>query len=56
MPKVKVLLTLFPEPREVDEDEIPSLRAQGLLVEEPVPAPVAEAATVKATKTVKDGS
>lgn len=50
MPKVKVKLTLFPEPREVDEDEIPSLRAQGLLEEDPAPAPAAEPAAVKATK------
>lgn len=40
MPKVKVKLTLFEEPHEVDEDEIPVLRAQGLLVEEPAEAPV----------------
>lgn len=55
MAKVKVKLTLFDEPHEVDEDELPSLRQQGLLVEEPAPAP-AEATAVKATKTVKEAS
>lgn len=36
MPQVRV--TILPEPIEVPEDEIPVLRAQGLLVEDDVPA------------------
>lgn len=40
MPKVNV--TLFPDPIEVPEDEIPVLRHQGLLVE--------DAASAKAVK------
>ena len=46
MAKIKVLLTLRPdEPWEVDEDEVPTLRAEGLLLkvldgdDEPEPAP-----------------
>lgn len=50
MPKVKVKLTLFPEPCEVDEDELPSLRQQGLLKEEPAAVPAAESTTVKTAK------
>ena len=38
MAKTKVRLTMFAEPVEVDIDEIPSLRAQGLLVEDGPPA------------------
>lgn len=34
MAKVTVRLTMFPEPVEVDEEEIPGLRQQGLLVTE----------------------
>lgn len=37
MPKVK--LTLFQDPVEVPEDEIPALRAQGLLVEDTAEVP-----------------
>ncbi|WP_161790134.1 hypothetical protein [Streptacidiphilus carbonis] len=37
MPMVKV--TLFQEPIEVPDDEVPVLRAQGLLVEEPAETP-----------------
>lgn len=36
---MKVRVTLFPDPIEVPADEVPVLRAQGLLVEEPT-APV----------------
>jgi hypothetical protein len=33
MPKVRVNLTMFPDRGvEVDEDEVPSLRAQGILI------------------------
>lgn len=38
MAKVMVKLKMFREPREVDEDEIPGLRAQGLLDEDEPPA------------------
>jgi hypothetical protein len=39
MGKTTVRVTMFPDPVEVDEDEIPNLRHQGLLVEdEPKPA------------------
>ena len=38
MAKVMVKLKMFHEPHEVDEDEIPGLRAQGLLVEDGPPA------------------
>lgn len=51
MPMVK--LSIFQDPVEVPEDELPVLRAQGLLVEatsEAAPEPV----IVKATKTVKE--
>jgi hypothetical protein len=38
--KVTVRLTLFQEPVDIDEDEVPGLRAQGLLIEdEPSAAP-----------------
>ena len=37
MAKVTVRLTLFQEPVEIDEDEVPSLRAQGLLIEDDGP-------------------
>jgi hypothetical protein len=37
MPMVK--LTLFQDPVEVPEDEIPVLRAQGLIVDEPAETP-----------------
>lgn len=56
MPKVKVKLTLLQEPIEVDEDELPSLRQQGLVEEEPAPAAAPEPATVKAAKTMKETS
>lgn len=47
MPMVK--LTLFQEPIEVPDDEVPVLRAQGLLVEEPAETPTeAPAKAVKA--------
>lgn len=36
MPKVRV--TILPEPIEVPDDEVAVLRAQGLLVEDDVPA------------------
>jgi len=48
--KVKVRLTLQPgEPWEVDEDEIPVLRHQGLLIEDEPPPPV-KAPTAKPAK------
>ena len=37
MPLVK--LSIYPEPVEVAEDEIPGLRSQGLIEDEPVPEP-----------------
>jgi len=37
--KKNVRLTMFQHPVEVDEDEIPGLRAQGLLVEDEPAAP-----------------
>jgi hypothetical protein len=40
MAKVTVRLTMFADPYEVDETEIPNLRAQGLLIEDwPEPDP-----------------
>lgn len=51
MPKVRV--TLFPDREiEVPEDEIPVLRAQGLLREEPQPEP--PSAPVKVTPKPKE--
>lgn len=47
MPKVRV--TLFQDPIEVPDDEVPVLRAQGLLSEEAAAATESLAATVKAT-------
>lgn len=47
MPKVK--LTLFQDPVEVPEDELPSLRQQGLVVE--VIADASTDVTAKAAKT-----
>lgn len=35
MAKVTVRVTMFADPIEVDEDEIPGLRMQGLLIEDP---------------------
>lgn len=54
MPKVRV--TLFEDPIEVPDDEVPVLRAQGLLREEPQPETQAAppAAAAKATPR-KDG-
>jgi hypothetical protein len=34
MAKTSVRVTMFADPIEVDEDEIPGLRAQGLLIED----------------------
>lgn len=48
MPKVK--LTLFQDPIEVPEDEIPVLRAQGLVEDTAAPVAASEPATIKATK------
>lgn len=48
MPMVK--LTLFQEPVEVPEDEIPVLRAQGLVIDEPAEAPAKGGAKVQARK------
>lgn len=39
MAKVHVRVTMFADPIEVDEDELPNLRHQGLLIEEPAPDP-----------------
>lgn len=54
MAKTSVRLTMFADPHEVDEDEIPNLRAQGLLIEdEPeaaAPAEAAPAADAKPTR------
>jgi hypothetical protein len=35
--KVRVRVTMFPDPIDVDPGEIPALRGQGLLVEDPTP-------------------
>jgi hypothetical protein len=44
MAKVKARVTMFAEPIEVDESELPSLRGQGLLIEdEPAAKPAAPA-------------
>lgn len=57
MPKVTVKLTMFEDPVEVDEEELPSLRQQGLLTEPTTPVPAApEAATIKASKPAKETS
>lgn len=57
MPKVTVKLTMFEDPVEVDEEELPSLRQQGLLSEPTTPVPAApETATTKASKPAKETS
>ena len=52
MPLVHV--TTFEDPIEVPDDEVPVLRAQGLLREDPTPAEVPSTARTKST-TKKDG-
>ena len=41
MAKAMVRVTMFPQPIEVDEDEIPGLKSQGLFVEMVEPAAAA---------------
>jgi hypothetical protein len=36
--KVRVRVTMFADPIDVDPGEIPALRGQGLLAEDPIPA------------------
>lgn len=56
MPKTKVRVTMFADPIEVDPDEVPVLRAQGLLAEE-APSEPASAPRPAAAKAAskKDG-
>jgi hypothetical protein len=50
----RVRVTMLPDPIEVPEDEIPVLRAQGLLVEDDEARPAVAVATTKTVK--KEGS
>ena len=54
----KVKLTIFPEPREIPDDEIPGLRSQGLIEDEPgpasAPAKLAPDADIVAAPVLKD--
>lgn len=52
MPLVR--LTLFPDPVEVPDDEVPVLRAQGLLVEDTAPQPTPDLAPATPAPKPKD--
>lgn len=53
---VKVKLTMFPDPIEVPADELPALRAQGLVEETPEQPSAPASIAVKVTASTKDAS